>query len=438
MKMDDMVIISVDDHISEPPDLFDRILSGRELATAPKLRSTNEGKDYWEYQGIKLPTVGLNAVVGRVPEEYGIEPTAMSQLRPGNYDVDARIGDMNINGMAASLNFGSCLVMDGRMCHNAKDKDLALVHLRAWNDWHLYEWCNAHPGRFIPCALLPTWDMEATVAEIERLARNGVCAVTINDNPTTLGLPSIHDAYWEPFFKAIADHDMTICLHIGTGNPAPMPTMNTPIEAYITTMPMAISVSAADWLNMAALEKYPTLKIALSEGGIGWIPYFLERADFVHEHHKAWTHSGFRNTRPSEVFRRHFLTCFIDDAFGLLNLKHIGEDLVAYECDYPHSDSVWPNAPEVLWNSIRILSDEQIDKVTHKNAMRFFNFDPFEHHTRETLTVRSLRAQAAAAKVDTTLLSAGGVATPLAPGEALRPVTTGDMARMLASVAMPG
>jgi hypothetical protein len=159
MNMDDMVLISVDDHISEPPDLFDRILSGRELLTAPKLRTTNQGTDYWEYQGMKLPTVGLNAVVGRVPEEYGVEPTAMSQLRPGNYDVHARIDDMNVNGIAASLNFGSCVTMDGRVLLNAKDKDLALIHLRAWNDWHLYEWCNAYPGRFIPCAILPVWNM---------------------------------------------------------------------------------------------------------------------------------------------------------------------------------------------------------------------------------------------------------------------------------------
>ena len=243
---------------------------------------------------MKLPTIGLNAVVGRVPEEYGIEPTAMSQLRPGNYDIHARVGDMNVNGIAASLNFGSCVTMDGRVLVYAKDKDLALIHLRAWNDWHLHEWCNVYPGRFIPCAILPIWNMDATVAEIKRIARNGYTAVTINDNPTSIGLPGIHEPYWEPFFKAIVDHDMAICLHIGTGNPTPMPTMSTPIEAYITTMPMAISVSAADWLNLEALHRYPTMKIALSEGGIGWIPYFLERADFVHRHHKAWTHSRFR------------------------------------------------------------------------------------------------------------------------------------------------
>jgi hypothetical protein len=209
-----------------------------------------------------------------VPEEYGVEPTAMAQLRPGNYDVHARIDDMNVNGIAASLNFGSCMVMDGRVALHAQDKDLSLVHLKAWNDWHLHEWCNAYPGRFIPCGILPVWSMDETVAEIKRLANNGFGTVTINDNPTVLGLPAIHDPYWEPFFKAIVDHDMAICLHIGAGNPAPMPSQVTPVEAYITTMAIAIAVSAADWLNLSALERYPNMKIALSEGGIGWIPYF--------------------------------------------------------------------------------------------------------------------------------------------------------------------
>ena len=175
----------------------------------------------------------------------------------------------------------------------------------------------------------------------------------------------------------------------------------------------------------------------LSEGGIGWIPYFLERSDFSHERHKAWTHSRFKGTRPSEVFHKHFLTCFIDDAFGLQNLKAVGEDMVAYECDYPHSDSLWPNVPEYLWKSVQQLTDAQIQKVTHLNAMRFFKFDPFKHHKREELTVGALRAKAAADKVDTTPRSFGG-ARPLAEGEAPRTVTSGDLMKMFSHHAKAG
>ncbi|HSW13074.1 MAG TPA: hypothetical protein VLI06_09570, partial [Solimonas sp.] len=121
--------------------------------------------------------------------------------------------------------------------------------------------------------------------------------------------------------------------------------------------------------------------------------------------------------------------CFIDDAFGLKNLDALNEDMVSYECDYPHSDSLWPNVPETLWESLKHLSQKQIDKVTHGNAMRFFNFDPFKHHQREDLTVGALRARAKADGVDVTPKSSGG-AKPLAEGEEARPVTSGDLMKM--------
>lgn len=431
MKMEEMVIISVDDHISEPPDMFKGHLKGDDLAAAPQFHTTAKGENYWTYQGMLMTSVGLNAVVGRVPEEYGVEPQSLEQVRKGCYDPKARLDDMNVNGIAASLNFGSIGGFDGSRCfHNAPDKELALIHLRAYNDWHILDWCATDPGRFIPCALLPTWDMNATVAEITRVAAMGCTSVSLSENPTRIGLPSIHNAYWEPMWKALVDHDITICLHIGSGNPAPHASEESPIEAWITTMPMSINVGASDWLHLGALKRYPDMKIILSESGIGWVPYFLERADFAHWRHKAWTNSGFEGTSPSEVFRKHFMTCFIDDAFGLKNLEDIGEDMVAYECDYPHSDTLWPEVPEYLWKSVQGLTAAQIDKITHLNAMRMLRFDPFRHYRPEQLSVGALRAMAAADKVDITPISTGGAA-PLGEGEEKRPVTSGDIVKMM-------
>jgi predicted TIM-barrel fold metal-dependent hydrolase len=428
MEMNDMVIISVDDHICEPPTLFDKHLTGEELAKAPKLRTDESGTNYWYYQGTKKSSVGLNAVVGRPFEEYGMEPSALEQLRKGCYDVHARIDDMNVNGVAASLNFGNSICFDGQTFHKAPDKKLAVAHMRAYNDWQIDEWCAAYPGRFIACCILPTWDMDATVAELKRVAAKGCTAVSINENPTTQGLPSIHNDYWNPFWKAIADTDMRICLHIGTGNPAPHASMETPIEAWISTMPLSIAQGASDWLQLKALQDYPDMRIALSEGGIGWVPYFLERTDFSNWRHKVWTNSIFQDKKPSEVFKRHFLNCFIDDAFGLKNLEDIGEDMVAYECDYPHSDTLWPEVPERLWGSVKVLTEERINKVTHRNAMRFFRFDPFKHFKREELTVGALRAKAKAKGVDTAPKSSDGV-RPVREG-VKRPVTSGDVMQM--------
>jgi len=433
MNMNDMVIVSVDDHISEPPDMFKRHLSGQALACAPTFNTSPNGTDFWTYQGMKMSSVALNAVVGRPLDEYGMEPQSLQQIRRGVYDPKARLDDMNVNGIAASLNFGSMGGFDGSRCfHKAPDKALAVTHLRAYNDWHIQDWCAYDRGRFIPCAILPTWDMDATVAEITRVAALGCRNVTLSDNPTSIGLPSIHNRYWEPLWRAVNEHGITINLHIGSGNAAPMASAETPIEAWITTMPMSINVGAADWLQLDALLRYPDMKIVLSESGIGWIPYFMERADFSHSRHKAWTHCGYDGLKPSEVFKRHFMSCFIDDSFGLKNLVEIGEDNVAYECDYPHSDALWPDVPEFLWNSIAKakLSDAQIDKITHRNAMRMLSHDLFAYHKRQDLTVGALRTKAKADGVDTTPISSGGAA-PLAAGEKPRRVTNGDIAQMM-------
>jgi hypothetical protein len=142
--------------------------------------------------------------------------------------------------------------------------------------------------------------------------------------------------------------------------------------------------------------------MALAEGGIGWIPYFLEKADFVYDHHHLWTGADFGDQLPSQVFRQHVQGCFIDDVTGLRNRDVIGIDNITWECDYPHSDSTWPQAPEVVMKSLQAagLSDDEIDKVTWQNAARWYNFDPFEHRPRDEATVGALRAKAQ--DVDTT------------------------------------
>ena len=154
-------------------------------------------------------------------------------------------------------------------------------------------------------------------------------------------------------------------------------------------------MSAADLIWSQIFRKFPNLKIALSEGGIGWIPYFLDRIDFIYQHHKAWTHQDFGDKLPSQVFREHIITCFIDDPTGVKMRDDVGLDMVTWECDYPHSDSTWPHAPELFMKTSGDLADDEINKMTHENAMRDFQFDPFAHRPKEQCTVGALRAEAA-------------------------------------------
>jgi hypothetical protein len=152
--------------------------------------------------------------------------------------------------------------------------------------------------------------------------------------------------------------------------------------------------AAADLVWSKTLRNYPDLKVALSEGGIGWIPYFLERVDYNYDRHHAWTGQDFGDKLPSEVFNEHVLTCFIDDRFGIASKDALDLDMVTWECDYPHSDSNWPLSPEVFAESAGDLTDDEIDKITHLNAMRHFQYDPFAVlGGRDNCTVGALRKQ---------------------------------------------
>jgi predicted TIM-barrel fold metal-dependent hydrolase len=339
--------------------------------------------------------VALNAVAGRPPEEYGLEPTSFEQLRPGCYDIDERVKDMNANGVLGSLCFPSFPQFCGQLFARTKDKDLALALVQAYNDWHIDEWCGSYPGRFIPCPLPAIWDPQVLAAEVRRTAAKGAHAVTFSENPSKLGWPSVHSDYWDPFWQACSEEAVVVCMHIGSSSDIVITSADAPIDCLITLTPMNIVQAAADLVWSPVLRKFPDLKVALSEGGIGWVPYFLERVDYNYDRHHLWTGQDFGDQLPSEVFNQHILTCFIDDRFGVASRGFLDMDNVMWECDYPHSDSTWPTAPEKLSESLGGLSDHDIDRITHLNAMRHFHFDPFTTlGGRELCTVGALRGQA--------------------------------------------
>ena len=428
MEMNDLVLVSVDDHVNEPPDIFERHMPTKFKNQAPVVVPTKHGRA-WEIEGKVAGGLGLNAVVGRPKSEYGHEPMNYDQMRKGCWDVHARIDDMNVNGILAALCFPQFPGFGGQRFLAMQDKDLANATIQAYNDWHFHEWVSAYPDRLMPISLLPLWNMDLLLAELQRMSKLGVHAVAFSDNPAMLGLPSLHDEYWEPFWKACADLDIVICCHIGSGAFPPHASDKSPIASWITSMPISIAATASDWLFAGFWKRYPTLKMCLSEGGIGWIPYLLERADFTYSHHNGWTNLDL-DEKPSDIFRKHIISCFIEDEFGLDNLKAIGEDMVCWECDYPHSDCTWPNTPEGVWKGLQKLPKATVDKITHLNAMREFRFDPFVNASRAECTVGALRARAT--HVDTSEQSFLGGQNP--QFDRTRPVTSADVRKILSAV----
>ena len=153
-----MVLVSVDDHVVEPPDMFERHLPGRWRDIAPRVERRDDGSDVWVYDGNEIPNIGLNAVAGRPPEEYGMEPTSFDEMRSGCYDIGDRLRDMDANGVLGSMCFPSFPNLCGQLFSRSSDLEAGLAVLQAYNDWHIDEWCGAAPGRFIPLMLPPIWD----------------------------------------------------------------------------------------------------------------------------------------------------------------------------------------------------------------------------------------------------------------------------------------
>src|SRR5215510_5246692 len=338
MDINDMILISVDDHVVEPPSMHEFFvdhLPAKYKERAPKVIRRDNGTDAWLIEGQEIATFGLNAVMGRDPTEWGYDPASFDQVRPGTYDVDQRVRDMDVNGVLAGMNFPSWPGNGGQFFVQNDDLEFVAAMIRAYNDWHIQAWCGAHPGRFIPLALSgfklgPEWMAE----EIRRVA--------------DLGCHVIPHA-----------------------------------------MPFQTAIFASELLWSPMMKKFPELKFALAEGAIGWYPYFLEKADFVYHHHHRWTGADFGGKLPSQVFKDRVLVCFIDDETGLEMRHRIGVENIAWECDYPHSDSTWPQAPEVLAKSLEAVQvpDDDIDKISWENAARFYGFDLFEHRSRAECTV---------------------------------------------------
>ncbi|MDE3205020.1 MAG: amidohydrolase [Acidobacteriota bacterium] len=372
MLQRDVQIISVDDHVIEHPTVWQDRLPDKFKEAGPKIVRDDAGNDVWMFEGRPHYNIGLNAVAGKRREDYGVDPARYEDMRPGCYLMEDRLKDMDEDGIWAQLCFPTFPGFAGSTFWRADDKELASACVRAYNDWMIDEWCASAPERMIPLVLMPYWDAEECVREAERTAGKGAKAISFIEAPHSVGLPSFHTDHWDRFLSAVSNTGMPLCLHFGSGGPPPT-APNGPFTAAIALYGLNSLMTTVELVNSRIFEKAPDLKVALSEGGIGWMPYILERADYTWDRHRFYT--GMSDARrPSEIFRDHIFGCFISDDAGLRNLDLIGVDNVIFEGDYPHSDSNWPHARKMLEESLAHVPDDVARKIAEDNARKLFHF----------------------------------------------------------------
>jgi predicted TIM-barrel fold metal-dependent hydrolase len=382
-------IISADDHVVEPANVWvDRLPAryrdvGPRIVRAPAEMSFFGGKfthsmggdgpdaDWWLYEDLQWPHTRLGASAGFEPTEIKVEPITYDEMRPGCYGPAARLDDMDLNWVEASLCFPTFPRFCGQTFLEAKDKELARLCVQAYNDWMVEEWCAGSHGRLLPLCLVPLWDADLAAAEVARNAARGVRGVAFSEIPAYLGLPSIHSGFWDVFFQTCEETGTVLFLHIGSGTKMPRTSDDAPDLVAVTIGFGNCVASMADFIFSGLLDRYPGLKLVYSEGQIGWIPFFLERADDAWEKHRGGTLGQTPITNPpSYYYYRQIYGCFFKDFHGVASLKSVGLDNVTFECDYPHADSSWPHTVELAQDMFVDLDASSIQQIVSGNARK--------------------------------------------------------------------
>jgi predicted TIM-barrel fold metal-dependent hydrolase len=390
-------IISPDDHIQEPPHLWQSRLPARLQQRGPRVErlkgrvAVNGGNlgfeeaddgtvgDVWCYDGRRVPIVRIAAAIGFERDQIDAQPVTFDELHKGCYDPQARLADMDTAGIEASLCYPNMFVrFCGQTFSLGEDKDLGLACIRAYNDYVVEEWCAGSGGRLVPMGIVPLWDVALAVAEVDRLAARGFRSISFSEGPHLLGLPSIHSGYWDPLFAACAEAEVVISMHIGTGGFA-MLAPDAPVAVPNVMASFNAGYSLTDLLFSGVFVRFPNLKVCLAESQLGWIPYVLSRADFVWGEMSGGGFTGVdRSTMtepPSAYFGRNVWVTFFRDPVGLELLDRLGVDRVLYETDIPHTDSSWPDCRAVAEEYTAHLSEDDAARVVADNARALFRIE---------------------------------------------------------------
>src|SRR5258708_18064825 len=278
-------IVSVDDHVIEPAGVWQDRLPAAYREIGPRLdrRKVKNMKfvggvfsyeaagpdedgtwcDWWVIEDLQYPLTRLSAAAGYPRDEITVSPITMDDMRKGCWDQKARLEDMDVNHVEASLAFPSFPRFCGQTFTERKDRVLGDLCVKAYNDWMVDEWCAGTNGRLIPLVIVQLWDPNLAAAEIRRNAARGNHAVTFSEIPAFLGLPSMHDAggFWDPFLAACEETDTVVCMHIGSSSKMPSTSADAPAAVGSPLTYMNAAMSLTDWFVSGLFEKFPRLKI---------------------------------------------------------------------------------------------------------------------------------------------------------------------------------
>jgi predicted TIM-barrel fold metal-dependent hydrolase len=382
---DPIAVIDVDTHVTEPADLWTTRLPERFRDRAPHVEwDEQRQRDRWHVGRHTLLGVQDQAHAGW-NEFYPSTPASFEEAELGGWDAAARLTVMDAHGIAAQLLYPNLLGFFG-FAFMELEPALGVACVQAFNDFQV-EWCSEDPKRLIPLAFLPFWDVEASVAELQRCAELGFRGFNWGHDFEKVGLPALRDDHWDPVMELAQEMEMPVSFHIGFGN-----TTEAELNQWATVKEDTsfAQMSVLFFLGNAAVitdlcmggicERFPRLNFVSVESGFGYVPYLLEAMDWMYKNNRgSVARRGL--PLPSEYFRRQVYATFwfeenVDRLIDLL------PDNVMFESDYPHPTSLSPgpgsvaaDAKTTIANNLASIPEDIRRRVLHDTAARIYKLD---------------------------------------------------------------
>ena len=368
-------LISSDDHVIEPPDLWSNRVEPKFRERAPKLVRLEKGTDWWFTDGVKGQSPAFGSQTGdRFEGNEGLAwGDKQEHVRPGAYDPHERIKDMGIDGIDVSFIFPT----QGLSAFTIKDTELCNAVMEAYNDW-IAEYCSAHPDRLKGIAMINLDDIEWAVNELERSSNLGLVGAMIPSYPKigkNYDLPE-----YDPFWAAAQESGTPLSFHLGTNRPNPDEEtidLETITSDWLCNVDFFVRMSLAQMILGGVFEKYPKLQVGSIEHEIAWVVHFVERLDYTYTQRPLlphW-HRYKENMLPSDYFHRNVFLSFQEDIPGIKIRELIGVDSLQWGSDYPHVESTFPRSKEILEEILADCTEEEKAKITGKNVARVYNLN---------------------------------------------------------------
>ena len=368
-------VISSDNHIIEPPDLWTTRADAKFKDRVPQIIREESGADWWYCDGDKVVSVEPGTQAGvrfEAPEDLTVDDgSTFDDVRLGGYIPEEHVKDMEIDGIDMSIVYPSI----GLLLYSIPDGDLLTHIFKIYNDW-VSEFCSAYPKLLKGIAMINVDKVEEGINELERCAKLGFVGGMITVYPPAERPYSLPE--YEPLWAAAQDLQIPLSLHAGTNRFFRV----TGGEGYATPWFFSdidhwVRESIGQMIFTGVFERYPKLQVGSIEMELSWVPHFLDRIDYTYTQRQIeFAPYRFKEDMlPSDYFHRNVFVGFQEDALGIRLRDIIGVDSLQWGADYPHAESTFPKSREILEHILMDCTEEEKAKITGGNAARVYNLN---------------------------------------------------------------